>query len=186
MRELRFQSLSALQEKGVQADKANYQFIYHGKLEENQTLDSLFEQFNFDHPEGFCGHSLSVSDVVLLRREGLVDAFYVDSSGFVEITFGLDQLRAYQVGSHYLEIQTTEGGYDYTFYDAACQELDGGILENSTITIQEAVKELTDDRYAAAAIKSFDPDTLFEKIEEVNALAKAENRSRTTEYQRVR
>ena len=48
-------------------------------------LEKLYEKFNVDHPEDFYGHSLSVSDVVMLRQNGLVSAHYVDAVGFAPL-----------------------------------------------------------------------------------------------------
>lgn len=47
-----------------------------------QQLENIFEKFNIERPEDFKGHSLSVSDVVVLKNE----AFYVDSIGFVKMS----------------------------------------------------------------------------------------------------
>lgn len=45
-------------------------------------LDTLFYQFNVEHPKDFYGHSLSVSDVIVLRRDGTIAAYYVNDVGF--------------------------------------------------------------------------------------------------------
>ena len=52
---------------------------------ENETLDSLYEKFNIGRPVDFTGHSLSVSDVVAIKRDGEVTAHYVDSFGYTEL-----------------------------------------------------------------------------------------------------
>ncbi len=51
----------------------------------NETLESIYERFNLHHPDDFRGHSLSVSDVVVLREDGRVQAYYVDSFGFTQV-----------------------------------------------------------------------------------------------------
>ena len=66
-------------------DAADYRFIYGGSLSEEETLESLYERFNINHPEDFRGHSLSVSDVVVMKKEGQVKAYYLDSLGFQEL-----------------------------------------------------------------------------------------------------
>ena len=48
-------------------------------------LENLYEKFNVGRPEDFYGHSLSVSDVVMLRQNGIVSAHYVDSVGFTPL-----------------------------------------------------------------------------------------------------
>ncbi len=59
--------------------------IYDRRLSAEGTLDSIYERFNLRHPEGFMGHSLGVSDVVIIQRGGEARAYYVDSVGFAEI-----------------------------------------------------------------------------------------------------
>ena len=62
-----------------------YELIYTGKLSADTTLEEIYETFNINHPEDFHGHSLSVSDVVVLHRKDEVEAFFVDSIGFKKI-----------------------------------------------------------------------------------------------------
>lgn len=55
-------------------DITDYKEVYASELqtdikETNVILDHLFEKFNLNHPEDFHGHSLSVSDVVVLGNE---------------------------------------------------------------------------------------------------------------------
>lgn len=53
--------------------------------EPGETLEDIYRRFNIDHPEDFKGHSLSVSDVVVLHGNGADTAYYVDSIGFQEL-----------------------------------------------------------------------------------------------------
>ena len=48
-------------------------------------LSNLFRQFNIEHPQDFTGHSLSVSDIIVLRQQGQVSSHYVDSWGYKEL-----------------------------------------------------------------------------------------------------
>ena len=56
--------------------RENYNLIYVGELSELQgqtqgeTLEAVFEKFNIDHPTDYKGHSLSVSDIVVLHEDG--------------------------------------------------------------------------------------------------------------------
>lgn len=52
------------------------------KLFSGDTLDSIYERFNLQHPADFRGHSLSVSDVIVMHQNGQDQAYYVDSFGF--------------------------------------------------------------------------------------------------------
>ncbi len=63
-------------------DFNNYEKVYEGDLTEDTTLESLYTKFNIDHPEDFKGHSLSVSDIIVLRRHGDFSANYVDDVGY--------------------------------------------------------------------------------------------------------
>ena len=64
----------------------NYQKIYTGPLDPKDTLEDLFTKLNMDEkPEGYAGHSLSVSDVVILNRDGASTAHFCDSVGFAEV-----------------------------------------------------------------------------------------------------
>lgn len=84
-REYRFMNMDFVSGHGLAVDRTDYKLIYSDVLTEAETLDSLYEKFNFNHPADFTGHSLSVSDVVVLQRDGNVDAYYVDSFGFTEL-----------------------------------------------------------------------------------------------------
>ena len=81
-----FRSLERLQEKGLAVDPANYEKVYDAPLTPGMSLERIFEKFNFDRPEDFKGHSLSVSDVVVLHQNGQDTAHYTDSIGFVDIS----------------------------------------------------------------------------------------------------
>ena len=82
---LRFMSLDWLERKGLSVDRDNYQMVYAMQREPGETLEDIYRRFNIDHPEDFKGHSLSVSDVVVLHGNGADAAWYVDSIGFKEL-----------------------------------------------------------------------------------------------------
>jgi hypothetical protein len=54
-------------------------------LSDIDTLEDIYRRFNNDHPKDFTGHSLSVSDVVILRHGDRQTAHYCDSYGFREV-----------------------------------------------------------------------------------------------------
>jgi len=153
----RFESLDSLERHGLQVEKDNYELIYTAPLQEGQTLDNIFEQFNLFRPEDFTGHSLSVSDIVLLHKNGTNTVQYVDSIGFREIPNFLEKEKvteqepieademAFQIADRYLTIQTVDEGYDYSIYDDNYQLLDGGIYDSPDLPIMEVVNELVAD-----------------------------------------
>lgn len=67
-------------------DKDNYNIVYESEIETNN-LEAIFTKFNVSHPQGFTGHSLSMSDVVELYDGIGSDYYYVDRIGFKEISF---------------------------------------------------------------------------------------------------
>lgn len=94
---LRFEGTESLKRMGITKDNFDaikpekYTLLYVGELSELQketqgaTLEAIFEKFNLDHPEDFRGHSLSVSDIVVLHQNGQNTAHFVDSFGYTEI-----------------------------------------------------------------------------------------------------
>ena len=81
-RDLRFEPYDRLTATGHSLDPTNYDLIYSAPLTPDMTLERIYERFNIDHPADFKGHSLSVSDVVVLHQNGQDAAHYVDSIGF--------------------------------------------------------------------------------------------------------
>ncbi len=80
-----YRNLDFIKREGIEVRGEDYSFIYGGRLAEGESLDSLYDKFNYAHPEDFKGHSLSVSDVVVTGRGGEVKAYFVDSFGFTEL-----------------------------------------------------------------------------------------------------
>lgn len=85
MRDYRFESIEHLQRRGLEVDKDHYDLIYVGELTDKTSLDGIYEQFNLDRPGDFIGHSLSVSDLIVLHRDGENTTHFVDRFGFTEI-----------------------------------------------------------------------------------------------------
>lgn len=91
LRQFRFEGTEALKRMGITKynfdaiKRENYNLIYVGELSELQgqtqgeTLEAVFEKFNIDHPTDYKGHSLSVSDIVVLHEDGENTAHFVDS-----------------------------------------------------------------------------------------------------------
>ena len=83
--DLRFEPYNRLTATGHTVDMANYDRIYTADLAPGTTLEDIYTRFNVDHPKDFKGHSLSVSDVVVLHQNGQDTAHYVDSIGYKEV-----------------------------------------------------------------------------------------------------
>lgn len=82
---IRFEGFTNAERYGEAAKPENYDLIYTGSLddfEDSNKLEAIYTKFNLDRPEDFKGHSLSVSDIIVMNNE----AHYVDSYGFVDVS----------------------------------------------------------------------------------------------------
>ena len=84
-RDLRFEPYDRLQATGNSVDRANYERVYSAELTPGTSLEDIYTRFNIDHPKDFKGHSLSVSDVVVLHQNVQDAAHYVDSFGYKSV-----------------------------------------------------------------------------------------------------
>lgn len=83
---MRFIPFDEFQKQFGAPSKDNYEVVFDGKLSTNN-LDEIYEICNLNHPSGYRGHSLSMSDVVELYDESSSRFHYVDQFGFREIEF---------------------------------------------------------------------------------------------------
>lgn len=85
-RDFRYRPYEELQAAGLAVDKNNYALVYTAPLDGKTSLEDIYRTFNADdRPADFRGHSLSVSDVVVLNRGGKEEAHYCDSFGFTPV-----------------------------------------------------------------------------------------------------
>ena len=84
--ELRYTGLNYLSQP---PSPGNYDILYTGPIacaqNQSATLENLFEIFNINRPGDFTGHSLSVSDIIALKQDGVVSYHYCDNVGFQEL-----------------------------------------------------------------------------------------------------
>ena len=83
-RELQFESYDRLKESRQTLNPDHYVKVYEAELTKGLSLEDIYTRFNIDHPKDFYGHSLSVSDVVVLHKDGKDSAHYVDRFGYKE------------------------------------------------------------------------------------------------------
>ena len=126
---LRFMGTESLKQMGITKDNVNaikpdnYELIYSGELKglqrdtQNEKLEAIFEKFNIDHPADYRGHSLSVSDIVVLHEDGENTAHFVDSFGFT----GLPQFMRELEGEREPE-QVQEAGKDTSGHNIQKQD----------------------------------------------------------------
>ena len=183
-----FRNMNFIESHDLQVRKEDYKLVYVGELQGNVSLEDIFERFNIHRPEDFRGHSLSVSDIVVLNNGEKVTAHFVDSISFQELDNFLDleehslEELAYQVGERYFAIQVTEEGYDYSFYDEEFRLMDGGVYENDEISIEEAADELMEEEGWTEERVQGDYDQLMEKVEKMDEIVLAEIQNSQGEY----
>ncbi len=84
-RDYRFEPLDAIRSNGLSVKPENYEQVYTAPLTEKDSLESIYTRFNIDRPADFKGHSLSVSDIVVLHQDGKDTAHYCDRFGFSQV-----------------------------------------------------------------------------------------------------
>ena len=80
-----FMGFESAQKLGYSIDGKDYRMVYAAPWTPTITLEDIFERFNINRPNDFHGHSLSVSDVIVINRTAETKAYYVDSFGFEEL-----------------------------------------------------------------------------------------------------
>ncbi|MCD7947875.1 MAG: YodL domain-containing protein [Oscillospiraceae bacterium] len=155
-RGVRFEPLERLKATGGAVDHGNYDLVYGGPLEGEiqtpaQRLEAIYQRFNVDHPMDFAGHSLSVSDVVVLRLRGEVTAHYVDRFGFAEVPEFLDGPYLYYATQRPVDIGTfpkTDGGpVRIENYDARVPVEDGAFVAWGCLTYSAPLAEKQAQNY---------------------------------------
>ena len=81
----RFEPLDSIHRNGLSVKPENYEQVYTAPLTAKDDLESIYTRFNVDRPADFTGHSLSVSDIVVLHQGGKDTAHYCDRAGFSEV-----------------------------------------------------------------------------------------------------
>ena len=81
----RFEPLDSIHRNGLSVKPENYELVYEAPMTAKDNLESIYTRFNVDRPADFTGHSLSVSDIVVLHQDGKDTAHYCDRVGFSEV-----------------------------------------------------------------------------------------------------
>ena len=84
-RQMRFRTYSALQEKGIQIQCKDYEQVYLARMQPGDEPEQIRKRFERKLPRSFHGHSISVSDVLVLNKAGVVTSYYVEKEGFTVI-----------------------------------------------------------------------------------------------------
>ena len=116
-RDFRFEPYDRLQAAGNAVDKSNYELVYSAELTPGTSLEDIYTRFNIDHPKDFKGHSLSVSDIVVLHQNGENTAHYVNSIGFQNVPEFLQEKQPQLIPDEHLtgeQIRTPRGSFSLT------------------------------------------------------------------------
>ena len=86
---IRFMNMDWLQSHDISVERGSYDLVYTAPLtatgSTDAKLEQIFQQFNLEKPVDFHSPSMSVSDIVALKQNGVVSCHYVDSVGFQQI-----------------------------------------------------------------------------------------------------
>ena len=89
LRDIRYEGLEWLKSIGQTVQRDNYDLVYTAPLRprrfEGRTAEQSFYRFNNEHPADYRHPSMSVSDIVAIKRDGKVSCHYCDSFGFAEV-----------------------------------------------------------------------------------------------------
>ncbi len=118
-----FMGMDFVKDHGMEVIAADYKCVYSGILHDSVSLDELYSIFNQNHPADFKGHSMSVSDVVIVNRDGDMKAYYVDSFGFADLPdFVRQRQEMLGIESPESHLDVGEASSCISFYVAECSE----------------------------------------------------------------
>lgn len=189
-----FMGRDFIEKHGLTVKAEDYELVYSGELHE-ETLEDIYIRFNVDRPDDFEGHSLSISDVVVMERDGKAVASYIDSFGYFEVPdfcekrVILDQKqkeenetldKAFQLAT-----DVDKFVYDYDPYQYA----DGVILSERMHVVQKLYEDIVDGNCEGSIhlLKEIvDEDEIPENVEGAKALiARLEEFSKPLEQEQM-
>lgn len=146
---LLFTSYDGVHADGMTINRSNYELKYSAPLTPDTTLDSIYDQFNINRPADFTGHSLSVSDIVVLHRNGQDTAHYVDSIGFADVPEFLTEQTQENVFQRNTppERDVFEGNSPAERAELAASDPDNDVFDGNTLTeaVQSAEAHTAED-----------------------------------------
>lgn len=83
---MKFVSYEEMVQQFGEPSLEDYRIAYDGQLDTNN-LEAIYTRCNMNHPPGYAGHSLSMSDIVELYDANGSEFHYVDRFGFQKISF---------------------------------------------------------------------------------------------------
>ena len=89
LRDIRYEGLEWVKSIGRTVQRDNYDLVYTAPLTpgdlKGSVLANLEYRFNNEHPADYRHPSMSISDIVAIKRDGKVSCHYCDSFGFQQI-----------------------------------------------------------------------------------------------------
>ncbi len=145
----RFMGTDFIEKHGLTVKAEDYELMYSGKLQK-ESLEDIYIRFNIERPDDFKGHSLSVSDVVVMERDGKATANYIDSFGYSEVPdfcekrkeLDAEQLAEEETLDKAFQLATDVDKfiYDYDPYQYA----DGVVLSERMHVVQKLYEEIVE------------------------------------------
>ena len=182
-RDLRFEPYDRLTTTGQRVDPKNYALVYSAPLTQGTSLEDIYTRFNIDHPKDFKGHSLSVSDVVVLHQNGQDTAHYVDSFGYKDVSEFLQP-------ENYLKAaeQTTEQNYNMIDGQInntpTAAELEEKAKAGEQISLAEYAKALKTDKERGKSAKQEKPSIRAQLKAAKEQTTKKQARQKTQDLER--
>ena len=172
----RWAHFDELQKDGLTIDRANYELVYTALLTEGTTLGDIVRIFNIDHPADFRGHSLSTSDIVVLKKDSEIKSYYDDGGPFVELLSFLGNETQPEIDPVMeLAARLDEFADDFDPYGyrdevedreenirSIARDIENGDLSGMKEMLQYAIEEETQAQEAAALLEQL---TAYEKPE---------------------
>lgn len=170
-KEMAFQSSISLERRGLIPEYKCYKAVHSdvllGDKDTMDVLEDLYVDFNIHSPSNFRGHSLSVSDVVAVKRNGVIRCFYVDSVGFTalpdfwpgdetvleatkepcgswawHLTGPMKQREANIFLRKAYQMPNGSNRYDYTIYNGQYEVYDRGHLDDCNLSTYDVCEKL--------------------------------------------
>ena len=182
-RDLRFEPYDRLRAAGNTVHRGNYTLVYTAPLTPGTSLEDIYTRFNIDHPKDFKGHSLSVSDVVVLHQNGQDTAHYVDSFGYKDVSEFLQP-------ENYLKAaeQTTEQNYNMIDGQInntpTAAELEEKAKAGEQISLAEYAKALKTDKERGKSAKQEKPSIRAQLKAAKEQTTKKQARQKTQDLER--
>ena len=146
-----FMGFDFVENMGLSVDGQDYRIMYIGTLDQTETLDTLFQKFNIDKPEDFEGHSMSTSDVIIMKQNGEMKAYYVDSVGFKELPeFVLQRANLLEISIE----QETPSVYKGTLEQAVEERNADAYLDSRKLNIdcKNAIEKAISENYDGTSL----------------------------------